>query len=263
MRSLILIIDYYRIFFSIVFFALGAIIGSFLNVVIYRLPKGESIVYPPSHCTHCGHKLAASDLIPIFSYIYLKGRCRYCNEKISIVYPIVEAITGITVALLFLKFGFSLDLLKYIVFACILIVIAMIDLNTGYVYDSIVIPSIFVGLAFSFFTTGFKEAIFGAIFYGVLFFLIILISKLFYKEGGMGEGDLTAGIMIGAFLGLKLSVVSFILSFIFGSLVGILIMIFEKKDGETQIPFVPYLAFGAIVSVFLGGKLISFYLQLF
>jgi len=262
MDTLLLFLDYYRILGGILFFILGSVVGSFLNVVIYRLPRHESLIFPQSHCPKCGHKLSSSDLIPIVSYIFLKGKCRYCGAKISPIYPTIEGLTGILFALIYLKFGFSLLTFKYIIFISFLIVVAFIDLFEGVVFDSVVIPGALVGFLFGA-LHNLKDTIFGVIFYAVLFFLIIVISKIFYKEGGMGEGDLTAGIMIGAFLGLRLGIVAFLLSFFIGAIVGILIMLVSKKGGKTQIPFVPYMAIASILAIFFGNYIIAFYLNLF
>lgn len=257
-----LFLNYYRIFGIIVFFILGSVIGSFLNVVIYRLPRHESLVYPQSHCPNCGHKLTTSDLIPILSYVLLRGKCRYCGSKISPIYPIVESLMGFLFAITYLKFGFSIFTLKYIVFISLLIVVSFIDLLDGVVFDVVVIPGALVGLVFGI-ILNFRDTIFGIIFYAVLFVLIIYGSKIFYREGGMGEGDLTAGIMMGSFLGLKLGIVAFILSFFIGAIVGVLIMAISKKSSKSQIPFVPYMAIASLIAIFFGNSIIAFYLNLF
>jgi len=262
MDRFLLFLDYYKVLSAFLFFILGSVIGSFLNVIIYRLPRHESLVFPPSHCPHCGHKLAVSDLIPIVSYVVLRGRCRYCKTRISPIYPIVEALTGVLFASIYLKFGLTILTFKYVIFVSLLIIVAFVDLFEGVVFDSVVIPGAFVGLLFGVFHN-FIDTILGIVFYAVLFLLIILISKAFYKEGGMGEGDLTSGIMIGAFLGLRLGIVAFLLSFFIGAVAGILIMIVSKKGGKTQIPFVPYMAIASVLAVFFGEYIIAFYLNLF
>ncbi|MGB9793711.1 MAG: prepilin peptidase [Caldisericum exile] len=262
MENVLLLFDRLKVFFAFVFFIFGAVIGSFLNVVIYRLPRHESLIFPQSHCPKCGHKLSTLDLVPIVSYIALKGKCRYCGAKISPIYPIVESLTGILFVLTYLKFGFSLLTLKYIIFISFLIIVSFIDLFEGVVFDSVVIPATIIGLVFGIFTN-FKDTIFGIVFYAVLFFLIIVISKLFYKEGGMGEGDLTSGIMIGAFLGFEFGIIAFILSFVIGAVAGIFIMLISKKGGKTEIPFVPYMAIASLLTIFFGNYIVAFYLNLF
>ena len=115
---------------------LGLVIGSFLNVCIYRIPKEESIAFPPSHCANCKHNLSPIDLVPVFSYIFLRGRCRYCKEKISIRYPLIESLNGILYLIVYLKFGLTLIALKYCILVSILIVIGMIDYDTQFVFTS-------------------------------------------------------------------------------------------------------------------------------
>ena len=132
----------------LIFFLAGIIIGSFLNVCIYRIPKEESIAYPPSHCGSCGHNLNMLDLVPIFSWLFLRGRCRYCGEKVSKQYPIVEGATGLLFVFLYLKFGFTIELLKYMVFTSILIVVGIIDFKTQDVYDSTIIALGIIGVLF-------------------------------------------------------------------------------------------------------------------
>lgn len=260
MDKFLLFLNHYKIFGSIIFFILGTVVGSFLNVVIYRVPKGESIVFPPSHCTSCNHKLSTMDLIPIISYVSLRGKCRYCGEKISPIYPVVEALTGLLFALLYVKFDVSLVLLKYLILVSLLIVVSFIDIREQLVFDSIVIPGAVCGFLLSLPT--WRDSLFGILFFFVVYLLIILVSKLFYKEGGMGEGDLTTGVMIGAFVGLSLGIVSFLLSFIVGAIVGVVLLI-RNKDSKAEIPFVPYMSIGALLAIFFGNYLISFYLNLF
>ncbi|MEM3828230.1 MAG: prepilin peptidase [Conexivisphaerales archaeon] len=245
--------------FAVVIFVLGACLGSFLNVVIYRVPQKDSIVSPPSSCPHCHHRLAYSDLIPIFSFFALKGKCRYCGSPISLQYPIVEVLVAILSLVLYLLYGISLQFFSYLVFFCILVVLSFIDLNTGYVYDIISVPSIFVGLLFSIFNKSIVSSLLGVVVASAFFGAIILISKLFYKEGGMGEGDLLVAILIASFLGLKLSIVAFVFSFLFGSVIGIILMFVYKKEGSTAIPFVPYLVLGSLFAVFFGRYILLLY----
>ncbi|BAL81191.1 prepilin peptidase [Caldisericum exile] len=262
MENIILLFDHLKVFFAVLFFVLGAIIGSFLNVVIYRLPRHESLVFPQSHCPICGHRLSTLDLIPIFSYVALRGKCRYCGAKIPPIYPIVESLTAILFSLTYLKFGLTLLSLKYLIFISVLIVVSFIDLFEGVVFDIVVIPAAIIGLIFGVFGN-LKDTILGIIFYAIIFFLIITLSKLFYKEGGMGEGDLTTGTMIGAFLGFKFGIVAFILSFVIGAIAGILIMLISKKGGKTEIPFVPYMSIASVLAIFFGNYIFAFYLNLF
>jgi leader peptidase (prepilin peptidase)/N-methyltransferase len=252
-----------RIYLALLMFFLGACIGSFLNVVIYRVPEGKSIMYPPSHCPKCGHRLSAKDLVPIFSYIALKGKCRYCGAKISPVYPIVESITAFMFMFLFLQYGLTLMFFKYITFTAFLIVISMIDFNTGYVNDALVIPFTVIGFVFTWFTSGFWSALWGSVIVGGFLLIVVYASKIVYgKEGGMGEGDIFAGLMVGAFLGFKLSIVSLFLTFILGAVIAVVVMLFQKKSGKTAVPFVPFMALGSFITMFAGPWIVRFYSSL-
>lgn len=242
-------------------FIFGAIIGSFLNVCIYRIPRGESIAFPPSHCTSCKKEIKWYDLIPIISYIFLRGKCRYCREKISIRYPIVEFIT----ALLFLAdyniYGLTFDFVKYITFMSFLIVIGMIDYDTTDVYFSTTLSGIVSGVIFigvlDYNTLPVKSYIYGGILGGGFLALIILITK-----GGMGWGDAEISLMSGLFLGFKLTILMLFLSFIIGSIVGIVLILLGKKSKKDYIPFGPYIALSAVLCVLSGEKIFSFYMSL-
>ena len=253
-----------KIYLALVVFFLGACIGSFLNVVIYRIPRKESIIYPSSHCPKCGHKLGIKDLVPIFSYIALKGKCRYCGKKISPVYPIVESITAFMFMFLFLQYGLTLMFFKYITFTSLLIIIAMIDFNTGYVNDALVIPFAVVGFIFTWITSSFWSALWGAVIVGGFLLIVVYASKIAYgKEGGMGEGDIFAGLMVGSFLGFKLSIVSLFFTFVLGAIIAIIMMFVQKKSGKTAVPFVPFMALGTFLTMFVGPWIIRFYSTLF
>ena len=170
-----------------IIFGVGTIIGSFLNVCIYRIPNEESIAYPPSHCGSCGHNLKVLDLVPIFSWLFLRGRCRYCGEKVSKQYPIIEGATGLLFVFLYLKFGFTIELLKYMIFTSILIVIGIIDFKTQDVYDSTIIALGVSGVGFTiieFFMN--KQSSFTSIVLGIA--IPVLIISIFAWFGAMGWG---------------------------------------------------------------------------
>ncbi|WPC41466.1 prepilin peptidase [Clostridium sp. JS66] len=238
---------------------IGLIIGSFLNVCIDRIPRGESIAYPPSHCTDCGSKIKWYDLIPIFSYILLKGRCRYCDERIYIRYPIIEFVTGILFLLTYLEYGPSIQFVKYVVLIAILIVVGMIDLNTTDVYFSTSVIGIVLGIIFilvgAYCHDDFKQYIFGALFGGGLLAAIALFTK------GMGLGDAEICFYSGLFLGIKLTVISIYFSFIFGSIISLLLIILKKKERKDYIAFGPFIALGTIFTMFMGNKILMWYFQ--
>lgn len=237
---------------------LGFIIGSFLNVCIYRIPREESIAYPPSHCTNCNNKIKWYDLIPIFSYIFLlKGRCRHCGEKISVRYPIIEFITGILYLFIFIKYGFTIETIKYISFVTILIVVGMIDLDTTDVYFSTTVMGSIFAILFLFVIgyshQDFKQYIFGGVLGGGIISLIILLTK------GMGWGDAEICFYSGLFLGFKLTLVMLFFSFIFGSIISLILIALKKKSRKDYIPFGPFIAIAAIFTVFFGDKILMWY----
>jgi len=241
------------------FLILGLLIGSFLNVCIYRIPKEQSIAFPPSHCMSCGNKIRWYDLIPVISYVFLKGKCRYCKEKVSIRYPIIELITGVVFTALYIEYGIGFTFGKYALFSCFLIVIGMIDFDTTDVYLKTTLPGIVcgvilmvIGWTLSF---GFTTYIYGAILGGGLISLIILIT------GGMGWGDAEICLLCGLFLGLKLTAVMLFLSFVLGGLIGILLILTKKKSRKDYIPFGPYIAMSAIMVMYVGEKVANWYLS--
>ncbi|KGM94539.1 peptidase A24 [Clostridium novyi A str. 4552] len=243
---------------SIIFFILGTIIGSFLNVCICRIPAGESIVYPPSHCSNCKNNIKPYDLIPIISYVILKGQCRYCNEKISIKSPLMELFTGIMFLGLYLKFGITLELIKYLILFSFLIVIGGIDCNTTDVYFSTTSAGIGIGALFLaanwYFKLPIKTYFIGAIIGGIFILLIAVLT------GGMGFGDVEICILSGIYIGTKLTILMLFLSFILGGAVGAILIISKKKSRKDYIPFGPYISIATMISVLFGEKIINWYL---
>jgi len=248
-----------KILLYVIVFALGISIGSFLNVVIYRVPRKQSIIRPPSHCPICGHRLAWYDLIPVFSYIFQKGRCRYCGAKISYKYPLVELITGLSFIAIFAKFGLSVKSAEYMAFASFLIAGGFMDLFDGVVNDWLVILGIATGLSFSVYFNTFFDNLLGMAVAFAFFALIIFLTH----GNGMGEGDATFGALIGSFLGIKLTILTILFAFILGAIIGvILIYVFHRKK-EDAVPFVPFMALSAFMMLFIGNPIISFYMKLF
>lgn len=241
---------------------MGLCIGSFLNVCIYRIPKEESISFPASHCTNCGYELKVYDLIPVFSYLFLKGKCRSCSEKISMQYPLIEMINAIIYVALYIKFGFTLEFLKYIVFASLLIVIGMIDLKTTYVYLETTIVGVVFGIIFfiaEWITS--KSLPIDYILGAALGFLIIFaIVKL---TGGMGEGDIEIATVMGLFLGVKHTLFALFVAFVFGGIVGAIILASKSKGRKDEIAFGPHLVIGAITAVFIGTTVVNWYISMY
>ena len=247
------------IFLVVIF---GLVIGSFLNVCICRIANEESIAFPPSHCTNCGYELKAKDLIPVLSYIFLGGKCRSCKEKISIQYPIVEILNAILYIAIYLKFGFTLNLFKFCLFASLLIVIGFIDFKTKYVYNSTIVFGVVSGILFAVLEWMETKSIpwnyiAGAfIGFGIIYLIVILTR-------GMGEGDIDIALICGLFLGIKGILVTLFLAIILGGIVATIILIFKLKERKAEIAFGPYLAIGGIIACLYGSRLIDTYLGLF
>jgi leader peptidase (prepilin peptidase)/N-methyltransferase len=243
---------------------LGAIVGSFLNVCISRLPKEESIVRPGSHCPKCKTPIRFYDNIPLLSYFLLGGKCRHCKAPISIQYPIVEAITALSSFFLFITFGVSLSFFYYFSFVAALIAITVIDLYHQIIPDVISLPGIVIGLlgALVIPHITFWSSLIGVLSGGGSLFLVATVYQWLFKREGMGGGDVKLLAMIGAFLGWKAVILTIFLSSFIGSIIGITVMLIKGKDFKYAIPFGPFLALGAVISLFLGENLISWYLYI-
>lgn len=243
---------------DIVWFALavviGAVVGSFLNVVILRLPQeGASIAFPASHCPQCMHTLAWYENIPVISYLFLGGRCRTCRLPISKQYPLVEIAMATLAVLVLRQFGLSVELGYYVVFCAALLVIIFIDIHHQIIPDTISLPGILLGFFGSFFiqTITWQQSGLGILCgCGSLYLVAAYHASLTNREG-MGGGDLKLLAMIGAFLGWQCLPYVLFASSVFGSIVGLIAMRRQKKGGQTRIPFGPFLALGALSYLFL------------
>ena len=250
-----------RYIISIIF---GALVGSFLNVCIFRLPKEESIIWPGSHCPHCKNAIRFYDNIPLISYFLLRGRCRYCKGSISLQYPLVEGITALSSLFLIIKFGPSLSYLFYFAFVAALIVITVIDLYHQIIPDVISLPGIGVGLLASLLIPEitFSNSLIGILLGGGSLFIVATFYQWLFKREGMGGGDIKLLAMIGAFLGWKAVLLTILLSSLIGSVTGILMMVVKEKDFKYAIPFGPFLSLGAVISLFYGEEIVKWYLYL-
>ena len=243
---------------------LGAVIGSFMNVCIYRLPRSLSVVSPGSRCPNCQTPIRFYDNIPIISYVFLKGRCRNCGTTISWRYPLVEGLNAFFYVLVYLKSGFSFETLFGCVFISMLIVISFIDIDFRIIPDVLSFSGIVIGVASSLFVksvTPFQSLlgilIGGGFLYGIAFFY----EKITHKEG-MGGGDIKLIAMIGAFTGWQGIPFVILSSSLVGAICGILFIVATKKDAKFAIPFGPFLSLGAVLYLFLGPQLIHWYLSL-
>lgn len=242
-------------------FIIGLVIGSFLNVCIYRIPREESIAFPPSHCTSCNAKIKPYDLIPVISYIFLKGKCRSCKEKISIIYPAIELLNGALYAAVYLKYGLTYNFFKFIFLISIFIIIGIIDLKTTDVYSSVIYTGIIGGIIFLAVGVFLKYSIWnfliGAAIGGGIIGLIILLTH------GMGAGDAEICGIAGLFLGTKGAIAMLLISFVVGGILGILLIVTGKKSRKDYIPFGPFIVIATLIVIFFGNEIINWYLSLF
>ncbi len=260
----------------LVLFILGLCFGSFLNVVIYRLPKGESLLNPPSHCPQCEEPIKWYDNIPVLSFIFLKGKCRHCGKKISLRYPAVEILTAFIFSgsYYFTNETFSLSFFLSLFFLSILLVLAFIDLDTFLIPDRILLPSIFFSLGFwlsGFLFPRFKtlpllpglplSALLAAFLAFLFLYFLAYISPFLFGKEGMGGGDIKLSFFLGLYLGYYVFVALFF-AFLIGSLVGLGWVYLKGKDKKEEVPFGPFLALGGALALFFGQPAVSWYLKM-
>lgn len=259
----------------VIVFALGAAIGSFLNVVVYRLPAGLSILWPPSRCPHCLHQLRKQENVPVLGWIWLKGRCHHCKSRISVRYPLVEAATGVLFLLVFLTFGVSLQTLGYWAFFSWLLALSLIDLDTMTLPDPLTKSGLVGGLVFQM-VMGFLLAsnwvglvnqlmtgIVGAVVGIWLFDIITFVGSVAFGQAVMGGGDAKLAAMLGAWLGWKYLLLAGFLACAVGAFAGGGTIALGWLNRRQPIPFGPFLALGAISTTFCGKKILDIYTQLF
>jgi leader peptidase (prepilin peptidase)/N-methyltransferase len=245
-------------------FVTGLLVGSFLNVCIYRLPRRESIVWPASHCTTCNRDLSWYENVPVISWLVLRGRCRSCREAISPTYPIVELITALIFAGGFVVYGWTPLLAVRLLFACAMIVLFVIDLRHRILPNAITIPGIVIGLIFSLaLPPGWMAAAIGALVGGGALFAI---AEAYYRVRGvegLGMGDVKMLAMIGAFLGWQLTLVTLILASFSGSVIGVGMIASGRGGAQAALPFGTFLAVGALVAAVSGDSMLAWYLSLY
>jgi leader peptidase (prepilin peptidase)/N-methyltransferase len=247
---------------SIIIAIYGLLIGSFLNVCIYRIPNGESIIKPPSHCTSCGKRIKLYDLIPIVSYMILRGKCRYCGSKISVRYFFIEFLNAVIYILIYFRYGLSFEFFKYCILASFMIVIAVIDYKTTDVYSSITYAGLGVGCIFLIFGKIFLNAEILTYIYGIV--LSILITGLIIiLTKGMGTGDIEIYAIGALFMGFKLTILMFFVSIILGGVIGIILIMMSKKTKKDYIPFGPMICAASMICILFGNEMIQAYLNLY
>lgn len=251
---------------SLISFVFGASIGSFLNVVICRMPKGQSIVSPPSHCPVCKHAIPFYFNLPIISFFVLKGKCGSCSAPISIRYPLVELITGLSAIGMFIKFGPTSVAFFYFIFTAVLITVSFIDLDHQIIPDKISLPGILIFSTSCLFVPQFSfiSVIWGILAGGCILYLVALLYYLIRKHQGMGGGDIKLLAMIGAAIGVKGVFFTLFTGSFFGTLGGLFAMAMIKNQSKRQvkIPFGPFLSIGAVLYVFWGETIIQWYINL-
>lgn len=248
-----------------IIFVFGAIVGSFLNVCIYRIPRNKSIVRPNSYCPKCEKPVRFYDNIPIVSYILLGGKCRDCGTKISARYPFVELLTAVIFLMCFRRWGLSYEMLIQMFFIALLIVISFIDYDFQIIPDVLSIGGMILGLLISFVRSGFRftDALYGVLIGGGVLFVIAYGYQFFTKREGMGGGDIKLLAMIGSFTGLKGVIFSLIGGSIIGSLVGIPLMLIKKENMKYAIPFGPFLSISAFLYLFIGNNIVPQFTEFF
>ncbi len=241
-------------FLNLFIFVFGAVVGSFLNVCIFRLPAEASIVKPRSQCPYCHHPIRNCDNIPLISFIILRGKCRDCGGKISWRYPLVELITALMAMLLFLKFSLTLSFLIFFIFTAVLIVITFIDLDHQIIPDILTLPGIpiFCLAAIFLLKIPWLESLLGLLIGGGILFAIAFVYELISKREGMGGGDIKLLAMIGGFLGWKSLIFIIFFSSFSGAIVGITAMIIKKQDMKYAVPFGPFLSAATVAYLFWG-----------
>lgn len=240
-------------------FVLGLVIGSFLNVCIYRIPQGISIITPPSHCTQCDKRLGIIDLVPVLSYLFLHGKCRYCKTKISARYPLVELFCGGGFLILYLKFGLTIQYLAMIFLFSGLVMGSMIDYDHQIIPDAVNLALLIGGIPLLVLQSAeiLLNGLLGAL---VGFGLLFLIAVIF--KGGMGGGDVKLAGILGLYLGWPNILVALLLSFVIGSIVGLAGVLIKKKTLKTALPFGPFLSIATLVVILWGQDIINWYVNI-
>lgn len=239
---------------------LGLIIGSFLNVCIYRIPQKESIVYPSSHCTKCGHKLYVLDLIPVISYIALKGKCRYCKSKISLRYLIIEITNSLLYVVLFIKFKLTLEFFSYCFLISLLLVVFVIDLRYKIIPNKINLFGFSIILTIkileSLYYLSFApllDSTLGLLIGAVPILLVILITN-----GGMGAGDMKLMAVIGMWFGLKFTYLVLLIGILAASIMAIILLVTKQSTKKSELPFAPFLFISTFICLIFGQNILDF-----
>ncbi|NEX78359.1 prepilin peptidase [Bacillus thermocopriae] len=241
-------------------FIYGLVLGSFFNVVAIRLLNKQSLAFPPSHCVHCQHRLQALDLIPVFSYLFLKGKCRYCKGPISPLYPFGELLTAISICFVYKKVGLSLELIPSLLLTVLLVISVLTDIRKQLILDIVTFP-ILGGLVISRLFIG-TEPFWYYMLGGLVGFTLLLFIAIVSK-GGMGGGDIKLYAAIGVALGPMLTIMSLVLASFVGAIAGLLLMLTGKLKRRQPMAFGPFIMVGSLISYGYGKVIWNWYMSIF
>jgi leader peptidase (prepilin peptidase)/N-methyltransferase len=252
--------EFYSILLIFNIFVIGTVIGSFLNVVIYRLPRGLSVVSPPSSCPNCGQRLRWWQLIPVFSYLFQLGKCSFCHSSISLRYPLVELVTGGLFSGIYLIFGFNWVTLIYWILMASLISVTLIDWEHMIIPDELNLVIFVAGLAASILqlTIPVSQALIGSLLGGGLLFVLAVLSR-----GGMGGGDIKLACALGLFTGWQLMLLLLFLASLLGTAYGVGLIALQGTAKGRKIPFGPFISIAGVIALFWGQQIIQYYLARF
>jgi len=262
-------------FINLILFCIGAIIGSFLNAVIYRLPRHESLLFPGSHCPQCGDKIRWFDNIPILSFFILGRKCRHCKLPIPARYPVVEILSAVLFVIIYHVYGFSYEFLFYTILSALLLTVTFTDLEKGIIPNSVIL----VGAISGFFMllifwpdcvppswTGrplnFINSLIAFLAGGGIMLFWAVTGKLLFKKESIGAGDIKLVAMTGIFLGLQNTLLALFLSFLSATITGISMILLKKARMDSRLPYAPFLAFGALISLVYGNQICTWYFNI-
>lgn len=261
--------------FTIIFVILaGLCFGSFLNVCIYRIPLGQSILTPPSSCPKCKNRLKATDMIPVLSYILLKGKCRYCNEPVSIRYPVVEVFTAAIWLVIYLRYGFTVETAGLIMLFTVLIPVFFIDLKHMIIPNGLVLTGLAGGAVIFLYhvfvkpfglyeSTLWYAPLAGMVSSSGILFIIAILGLIIYKnDGAMGMGDVKLFMPIGLFLGWRLSLLTLVVTVMLGGITSIILLIFKIKGRKSAIPFGPFIIIATLFTALYGNQFLRWYFKI-
>jgi len=242
-------------------FILGLFIGSFLNCVIYRLEIKKSFLKGRSFCPNCKHVLSWQDLVPVFSFLFLNGKCRYCKKRISIQYPFVELLTGLLFLSIYLFQPFVINMVFWLIISSLLVIIFVYDSRHFIIPDKVLFPAIIISLIYL--VLSYPVSVANHVLSALGASLFFLVIVLFTRGKGMGMGDVKLAILIGLLLGFPKVVASLFFAFLIGAIIGIGLILLKKKTLKSEVPFGPFLIIGIYIALFYGDKIINWYLNLF